>query len=153
MLVGGPMTAADLASALGLNQGNLRSRLLPKLAAHGLVVQDGTVWVVVDDLDSALAVAAKTLGLEGKTEEVAVEHAAERAEYLEHPELTRPGRDRGRRVKIAATRRAKHDRGEPLWPEDSPRVAVKPDNTPRLIVLPHNRRHASPQGELAPTGS
>lgn len=92
-LASGPQATAELAARLRLNRGNLRYRLLPRMAELGLIVSTGGRWVVAGDLDAALAAAADALGMTGKADEAEVRHAADRLGYLEHRERTRPQRE------------------------------------------------------------
>ncbi len=122
-----PLTVAELAETLGLNLGNLRARLLPKLAALGLAESDGTTWRTVDDLDEALEAAAVALGLAGKAAEVDAQHDRERAAYLDHRERTRPDRDAKKAAKLAQRRPAATP---PLWTDETLSDAVRPPQAP-----------------------
>jgi len=85
-LVGGPLSDVELAGRLNLNRGNLRSRLLPRLAMFALVSRTATGWELSADLGTAMAAAAENLGLAGKAAAVAERHQAEREQYLVHRE-------------------------------------------------------------------
>ncbi len=125
VLADGPMSARALADVLGLNLGNLRARLLPRLAAHGLLQAAGGRWWVAEDLDAALAHAAEALDLTGKADAVALAHEADRAAYAEHREYTRPLRDDSRRRRVAVARRARWS--DPLpFDGEAPRTSVEP---------------------------
>jgi len=99
------MSARDLAIALGLNLGNLRARLLPRLAGYGIVSADAGCWQLADDLEAALAHAAEELVLTGRADAVALAHAYDRVAYAEHREHMRPLRDARRRRRIATALR------------------------------------------------
>ena len=101
-LAGGPRTAAELAELLNLDAGNLRARLLKKLAQHGLISRTPAGWELAEDLDAAMTAAAATLGLTGRADEVAAQHRRERADYLDHRERLRGRRDQARAEAIAA---------------------------------------------------
>jgi len=101
-LASGPRTDAKLAELLGLNRGNLRSRLLPRLAALALVTRTADGWELVENLGEAMAAAADELGLSGKADEVAAQHAQERADYLDERERLRSRREQARAEAIAA---------------------------------------------------
>jgi DNA-binding MarR family transcriptional regulator len=101
-LAGGPRTAAELAELLNLDVGNLRARLLKKLAQHGLISRTPAGWELAEDLDAAMTAAAATLGLTGRADEVAAQHRRERADYLDHRERLRGRRDQARAKAIAA---------------------------------------------------
>ena len=100
-LTAGSMTTDEIAAALNLSIGNLRARLLPKIAAHGLIERTDGRWHLTDDLDAAARSAAVSLNLAGRTAEVAARHQAERTAFLDHRERTRPNRDARRRTNIA----------------------------------------------------
>jgi len=118
------MSARDLADALGLNLGNLRARLLPRLAAYSIVSADAGRWQLADDLDAALALAAEELALTGKAAAVALAHEADRAAYAEHREHTRPLRDARRRRRIATALRERWS--DPLpFAGEAPRTSVE----------------------------
>ena len=139
----GPLDVTALAGALGLNRGNLRARLLPRLASHGLVTRgvDGR-WAVAHDLDAALSAAAEALGVTGKADAVAAQHAAERSGYLEWRETTRPAREARKRARIASERRAaRHDAQPTLWAEtlDERPGAVDPAAFSRALPPPGPR--------------
>lgn len=101
VLTTGPMTTREIADELNLNVGNLRARLLPRIASHGLIVSVGDRWCIADDLDDRAVAAAEALDLDGRTGEIAARHQAERDAYLDHRERTRDRRDAQRRTKIA----------------------------------------------------
>lgn len=103
----GALSAGELGDVLGLNVGNLRYRLLPRLAGLGLLVNVGGRWSTVGDLAGALDAASVELGTVGKAEKVRDAHAEERAGYLEHRERTRPRREYARRRRCAAVRAAR----------------------------------------------
>jgi hypothetical protein len=105
------LTAAELAAALNLDRGNLRVRLLPRLAAYELVTCTAGRWAVVENLELALHAAAEALGLTGKAAEVAAAHAKERADYLDHRERNRPERQQTRKATVAASVDARRTRG------------------------------------------
>ncbi len=96
-----PLTGPQLALRLGLNCGNLRARLLPRLAALGLIERSRGLWQVPAGLDAALEQAAEALGLAGKTASTVLAHARERQAYVEHRDYTRPVRlaAQARRIK------------------------------------------------------
>lgn len=151
----GPMTSRGLADRLGLSWGNLRARLLPRMAGLGLLVRAGDAYALADDLDAALAGAAVTLGLNGKADEVAAKHTAERAGYLEHRERTRPDRERARRRTMAAKRTAKGTATSstaPTLPLDVP-VAPVPSSEPMTGPHPPPDPLDAPPGALAGLGS
>jgi hypothetical protein len=125
LLTHGPMTALDLAAALHLNVGNLRARLLPRMAALGLVVRDGARWHLCADLDLAAINAAEALDMRGRTDEVADRHMAERAAYLDHRERTRARRETHRRIKIATDLKDRR----PLTPPTAPLPGIDLDVT------------------------
>jgi hypothetical protein len=110
-LAAGPLTAAELAAALNLDRGNLRVRLLPRLAAYELVTCTAGRWAVVENLELALHAAAEALGLTGKAAEVAAAHAKERADYLDHRERNRPERQQTRKATVATSAAARRTRG------------------------------------------
>jgi hypothetical protein len=101
LLSEGSLSTREVSDRLYLNLGHLRSRLLPKLADHGLIVRTENGWNLAPDLDAALARCAEDLGLVGKAEKVAEGHRAERLAYLDHRERTRPERS-DRQVDIVA---------------------------------------------------
>ena len=121
-LVGGPLSDVELAGRLNLNRGNLRSRLLPRLAMFALVSRTATGWELSADLGTAMAAAAENLGLAGKAAAVAERHQAEREQYLVHREEFRgfrlSQRERIISASVAARRSAnvaEHDAGVRLF--------------------------------------
>jgi len=134
-LVSGPMSARDLAIALGLNLGNLRARLLPRLASYGIVSADAGCWQLADDLEAALAHAAEELALTGRADAVALAHAHDRVAYAEHREHMRPLRDTRRRRRIATALRERWSdplpfAGEALkTPVEAPKAPVEAPRT------------------------
>ena len=133
-----PLTTAELAADLGLNLGNLRYRLLPKLADFGLVVADGNRWTLPEDLAAALDAAAEALDLTGKADEVAAQHATERAAYLDHRERTRPARMATARRRAAAARRGAPpaDHQASLWPVEATTGPPRSEPPPESLPLP-----------------
>lgn len=128
-LEAGPLDATELAARLRMNRRHFCLRLLPKLAAYGLIVRVGTGWGLCDDLPAALTAAAEDMGLAGKTEATIAAHRRERAGYLEHRERMRPVRDRHRREH----RLALLERHRALELAQVPRIAV-PAPGPRRAV-------------------
>lgn len=130
-LAAGPLTDAALADRLILNRGNLRYRLLPRLADFDLIVRADDGWHLAENLDTALEAAADALELTGKADTVAAQHAAERAAYLDHRERTRSSRDAATRRRLTASTAARRNTGTealPLWP-DRPVEAAEPAST------------------------
>ena len=70
-----------LADALSMNRRHMSARLLPELAAHGLLTRSGDRWGLVADLEAALIVAAEAEHWRRRAE-VAEAIAAERADAL-----------------------------------------------------------------------
>ena len=103
-------TDAELSELLNLNRGNLRHRLLPRLAAYGLVTRTADGWALVPDVDAAMEAAAELLDLTGKADQVAAEHRAERAAYLDHREHLRGRREQTKDANIAAAMAARRER-------------------------------------------
>lgn len=145
----GPLDVAALAGSLELNRGNLRARLLPRLASHGLVVRgpDGR-WSVVDDLTAALETAADALGLTGKADAVAAQHAAERAAYLEWREHHRPDREARKRAAVEAAVRPCPRAPQPmLWSDQldtETGVVIDLTDPPRPIPPPPDPGERTP---------
>jgi hypothetical protein len=148
-LADGSRTDAELAEELGLHRGNLRARLLPKLAFYGLVTRSLAGWAQVDDLDAALEAAAERLDLTGKADEVAARHAAETAAYLDHRDHLRWRRAQAKADRIAQAVAARRARAtlpllglEPEPPFRITSAALKSDR--------RSTRPASDLGKLAP---
>jgi hypothetical protein len=116
LLTHGSLTAPEIAAELRMNLGNLRARLLPRMAALGLIVRDGSRWFLCPDLDLAAAEAADALDMRGRTDEIAERHQAERVAYLDHRERTRARRDHHRRVEIATDLNDRRPRTPPTAP-------------------------------------
>jgi hypothetical protein len=105
-LAAGPGSAVEIANTLGLNAGNLRSRLLPRLERHGLIVRDvDGRWRLAEDLDTAMAAAADALELTGKAADVKRQHKVDRENYLEFREDGRPRRAQRRAEMLARCRK------------------------------------------------
>jgi len=103
-----PLSSAVIAERLGMTARHLRSRLLPRLAEHGLLVVDGDCWSVVADLDEALVIAASELDLLGHSDRVKAKHQRERERYLQWREDRRSERERRSRERRAAARLEPH---------------------------------------------
>jgi hypothetical protein len=89
------MTTTKLAQALNLNAKHLGYRLLPKLRDDlGLLQRNGLAWSVVDDLPTALAGAARHLGLDGHAEAVRELHAEQRRAHDQWQKDGRPRSDK-----------------------------------------------------------
>jgi hypothetical protein len=146
-LVLGPMTAARLAELLNLNRGNLRYRLLPRLAALGLVVRTADGWERVADLDAAMEAAAEALELTGKASEVVAEHAADRAAYLDHRERLRGRREQAKAAAIAVAVAARRSRALVL-----PGLSAEPPFTIASKPLQDVPRSTVPERELGKRG-
>ena len=129
----GPLSTRELAQGLDLNAGNLRSRLLPRLAALGLLTGSRGRWAVVEDLPAALAAASVALGTEGKADAVKAQHEAERVGYIEHRDRTRPERNRraeARRTAERADRVAARAAAAPTLDFDLPELLVADPDSP-----------------------
>lgn len=151
----GPMTSRALADRLGLSWGNLRYRLVPRMVALGLLVRTGDAFALADDLADALVDAAASFDLDGKADEVAAQHAEERAGYLDHRERTRADRERNRAARMASKRAAVTERRgqQPaLFADSAPLPSLTPPEPPPGTDPPPDPLDAL-TGAVAGTGS
>lgn len=132
LLSGGPLTAREIAESLHLNLGNLRARLLPKLAGHRLIEKVEDVWKVSENVDEALVECAEALNLTGKADRVKARHVEDRAAYLDHRETTRPERQRRQRDRVED--RLSERRDVPTLFLDVGSIDSEPHETSQIII-------------------